>query len=136
MNIKIKIGGTTLIGPDYRSLRLGKPARWGNCFDLVNDGVSHRVVNFSYENFEYITNKLKLKNINVEFLPKSDHLYVISDERISNEWYSDVCTVCTPIRMLPIEQRKRYLEGKTFKKCFDIDGNHTMTLIRSYLGEK
>lgn len=114
-----------MIRPDTKSLAQGKPAKWGNCFDLIDEsGKYHRVVNFNVENFNAIVKKLNLEEINVEFIPKSSHLWEIKDDRIPQEWYSEAyCTVCTPMRMLPFEQRKEYLKTYEFKKIVDKTGS-------------
>lgn len=113
--IPIRIGGSTLVGYDVRN---GFPIDGGNCFDLIDvDGSRHRVVNFGYENLIEWIKRTGQTDITVRCIPKSDKLWEICDERIPKEWYNgEYCTVCTPLRMLPIEQRKEYLKNKKFSK--------------------
>ena len=131
MKVKIRIGGQTMLGVISNSLKQGIPITGGNCFDLIDDDKSHRVVNFCVENFKYITEKLNLTYIYVDLVEKSDTLWIIKDYRIPQEWYSkEYCIVCTPIRMLPTEQRKKYLSEHKFKKYTDESGT-SWTLIKS-----
>lgn len=115
--IPIKIGNVTLvnyIGHSY-------PIKGGNCFDLIDtDDSSHRVVNFGYENLKEWMKRTGQTDIAVRCIPKSDRLWEICDDRIPKEWYSsEYCTVCTPIRLLPFEQRKQYVKNKKFTKTKD-----------------
>ena len=114
MKVSINIGFVTLVGPDNKL-----PHKFGNCFSLIDgEGKEHRVVNFLYENLIECQKRFNLTDINVEVLPKSENIWIIKDERITKEWYNEkYCTVCTPIRMLPFEQRKEYLKDKKIKKC-------------------
>lgn len=116
--IPIKIGGSTLVG--YMTDG-GFPINGGNCFDLIDtDGSRHRVVNFGYENLKEWMKRTGQTDICVRCIPKSDRLWEICDERIPNEWYNkEYCTTCTPIRLLPFEQRKEYVKGKKFTKTKD-----------------
>lgn len=113
--IPIRVGRCTLVG---YSTKNGFPIKRGNCFDLIDiDGSSHRIVNFGYENLEEWMKRSGQVDIHVRCIPKSDTLWEICDERIPNEWYNkEYCTRCTPIRLLPFEQRKEYLKGKKFTK--------------------
>jgi hypothetical protein len=112
--IPIEFGTVTLVG--YNTSKF--PIKGGNCFSLIDlDGNSHRVVNFGFENLEEWIRLTEQTDITVQCIPKSNRLWEICDERIPKDWYNDwYCTVCTPIRMLPYEQRKKYLKGKKFKK--------------------
>lgn len=115
--IPIQFGMVTLVG--YIVTDPTKPIKGGNCFSLIDtDGSSHSVVNFTYENLENWCRLANQWDITVQCIPKSDHIWEIVDDRIPVEWYRQdgYCTVCTPIRMLPVEQRKSYLKNKTFHK--------------------
>jgi hypothetical protein len=116
--IPIKIGVSTLVG--YMTDG-GFPINGGNCFDLIDtDGSRHRVVNFGYENLKEWMKRTEQTDITVRCIPKSDRLWEICDDRIPKEWYtSEYCTVCTPIRLLPFEQRKQYVKNKKFTKTKD-----------------
>ena len=118
------MGGQTMLGVISNSLKQGIPVDGGNCFDLIDDDdKSHRILNFCSENFKYITNKLNLMDVEVSLVEKSDVLWIIKDERIPQEWYNkEYCLVCTPIRMLPFEQRRKYLSEHKFKKYTDESG--------------
>ena len=115
--IPIKFGGVTLVGYIFSSY----PINGGNCFDLIDtDGSSHRVVNFGYENLEEWMKRTGQTDIVVRCIPKSDTLWEICDDRIPENWYNkEYCSVCTPIRMLPLEQRKKYLRDNKFFKTKD-----------------
>lgn len=125
--IHIRFGSVTLVG--YLSKKF--PIKGGNCFSLIDtDGESHRVVNFGYENLVEWMKRTGQKDIKVRCIPKSDWLWEICDERIPKEWYNvKYCTTCTPLRLLPFEQRKEYVKGSTFKKVYNEDG--TWYLIMS-----
>lgn len=116
--IPIKIGCSTLVAYDTHN---GFPIVGGNCFDLIDtDGSRHRVVNFGYENLKEWMKRTEQTDITVRCIPKSDRLWEICDDRIPKEWYtSEYCTVCTPIRLLPFEQRKQYVKNKKFTKTKD-----------------
>lgn len=128
--ILIRIGGSTLVGYDVRN---GFPIRGGNCFDLIDvDDMRHRVVNFGYENLIEWMKRTGQTDITVRCIPKSDRLWEICDDRIPKEWYNkSYCTVCTPIRMLPFEQRKEYLKNKKFSKT-----KEGWLIISSYIRPK
>lgn len=134
ITIPIVIGGSTLIGVNTRN---GYPIKRGNCFDLQDEaGKGHRIVNFYLENLKEWMRQTKQKDIRVRCIPKSDHLWEICDERIPVEWYSQkYCTVCTPLRMLPLQQRKEYLTENKFKKVFNKDGTWSV-LISSEIKAK
>ena len=113
--IPIQIGFVTMVGCYCKSY----PYPHGNCFSLMDvDGTEHRVVNFYYENLiEWMTRTNQL-DIWVRCIPKSDRIWEICDDRIPPEWYAkQYCSVCTPLRMLPLEQRRTEMRGKTYKKC-------------------
>lgn len=114
ITIPIKIAGTTLIGVMTKEF----PIEYGNCFSLYDtNGKSHRVVNFVYENLKEWIKRTNQKDIIVRCIPKSDLLWEICDDRIPLNWYKqEYCTVCTPLRMLPFEQRKRYVSKYSFTK--------------------
>ena len=115
ITIPMRIGGSTMICVDQSD---GFPLKGGNCFSLIDpEGKRHKVVNFSYENLKEWQKRTSQTDIKVRCIPKSNTIWEICDERIPNEWYNEeYCTVCTPLRMLPIDQRKEYLKGKMFKK--------------------
>lgn len=121
--IPIKIGGITLIGVNTRN---GFPLKGGNCFDLIDiDGSYHKVANFSYENLKEWQKRTGQVDIKVRCIPKSNTIWGICDERIPNEWYNkEYCTVCVPLRLLPLEQRKKEMSGCTFKKICKEDGGY------------
>jgi len=112
--IPIEIGCITLV---YYIIK-EYPSSGGNCFSLLDtDGSEHKIVNFKYENLEEWIRQTKQTDITVRCIPKSDKLWEICDERIPKNWYADeYCTICTPIRMIPFEQRKQYLKNKKFRK--------------------
>ena len=116
--IPIRIGCVTLVGYNTRN---GFPIKGGNCFNLIDtDGSSHSIVNFGYENLNEWMKRSGQTDISVRCIPKSDKLWEICDDRIPKEWYkSEYCTVCTPIRLLPFEQRKQYVKNKKFTKTKD-----------------
>lgn len=118
--IPIEIGFVTLVG----NLIKEYPADHGNCFGLRDEnGEEHRVVNFYYENLREWMGRTGQKDIYVRCIPKSDHIWEICDERIPKEWYAkQYCPACTPLRMLPLEQRKREMNGTKYWKVKGDDG--------------
>ena len=92
MKVSTEVAGCTLLGVTTQTY----PILGGNCFDLLDAaGEEHRVVNFYLENFEEITKRLGMTDVEVKLLPKSDGLWLIADDRIPAEWYSDhYCAVC------------------------------------------
>lgn len=97
--LAVEITSVTLVGV-HGSL----PYKFGNCFSVTTGKKEYRIVNFIYENIEYL-----LKhgvNWPVEILTLNDKVAVIHDKRISDEWYStEFCTVCCPQNLLPNTQQ-------------------------------
>lgn len=115
LTLPIRVGFVTLAG----YIRQGSPPfRSGNCFSLCDEsGISHRVVNFHHENLIEWMKVSGQKDIRVRCIEKSDSIWEVCDERIPKEWYnSEYCTTCTPLRMLPRQQRLNYLSKYKFKK--------------------
>jgi hypothetical protein len=100
----ICIESHTLIGPDD-----ARPAEYGNCFSVkTEDGGYYNIVNFVYENMEALEKLGLTWPIEIEAL--DPRTAVIMDARIGERWYSRYyCTVCTPTRLLPINQRQAQL---------------------------
>lgn len=113
--IPIKFGAVTLVG---YSTKNGFPIQGGNCFDLIDvDGTNHRIVNFGFENLNEWIKRTGQTDIKVRCILKSEKLWEICDDRIPNDWYNkEYCTVCTPLRMLPFDQRKEYVKNRKFTK--------------------
>lgn len=123
MRIPIKFGATTLIGS------FGEfPRKTGNCFSLMDEkGEYHRVVNFNYENLKEWMHRTGQTDVDVECIPKSDHIWMIADERIPKNWYSNrFCEVCTPYRLLPYEQRKAMFARTKVSQYHDESGERRL----------
>lgn len=132
VTIPIEIGGVTMLGCYIKRY----PSPHGNCFSLRDtDDKEHKVVNFNYENLKEWMKRTGQKDIRVRCIPKSDHIWEIADERIPSDWYSkEYCPVCTPLRMLPLEQRKKEMARSTYKKVKLEDGGELVlrsTLVKS-----
>jgi len=112
--IPIQIGFVTCVGYFEKNY----PRSCGNCFSLRDvDGTEHNVVNFYYENLKEWMMQTHQTDICVKCIPKSENIWEICDDRIPKKWYAEkYCSVCTPLRMLPMEQRKEEMRGKTYRK--------------------
>jgi hypothetical protein len=108
LTIPIKFYGSTILPTN-------------NCFSLIDpDGKSHKVVNFYYENLKHYIEQSGQTDIKVRCIPKSNTIWEICDERISARLYrNEYCVTCTPLRLLPFEQRKREMKKHTYKKIYD-----------------
>lgn len=127
ITIDIKFAGSTLLGSN-------------NCFSLYDsDGKSHKIVNFYYETFKDWVEKTNQVDVKVRCIPKSTTIWEICDERIPSYLYrSEYCVVCTPLRMLPLKQRKTEMAKCRYKKVFDKNDKTKwwLTCVHSYSGEK
>ena len=104
-----------------------------NCFSLYDiEGNTHKVVNFYYENLKRCISKSNQIDIKIRCIPKSTKIWEICDDRIPPDYYSsEYCVVCTPLRMLPLEQRKRELSKFHYKKIYDKTNNTSWVLSKS-----
>lgn len=108
LTIPIKFAGSTMKATN-------------NCFSLYDlDGKSHRIVNFYIETLEKYIKQSGQTDIKVRCIPKSNVLWEICDERIPKDLYrNEYCVTCTPLRMLPLEQRKQEMKQCSYKKIYD-----------------
>ena len=99
----LHVNGSTLINPDDKL-----PHQRGNCFNVsASDGKQYDIVNFNYENLEYLLSH----GINwpIKMVILSERKGIIQDERIPDEWYDDkYCEVCCPRSLLPFQQIARH----------------------------
>ena len=121
----LNIESHTLICPDD-----ARPAEYGNCFSVkTDDGGYYNIVNFVHENVEALEKLGLTWPIEIEAL--GPRTAVIMDARIGERWYSQrYCTVCTPVRLLPINQRQAQLRDVARGVREEGDGFTTFHLDR------
>jgi len=83
----------------------GFPFQHGNCFSVrTEEDKIYKIVNFCAENLEELVHR------GLEFpfqiLPLSEHVALIHDSRIPDNWYQHrYCEVCCPEELLPHPQQ-------------------------------
>jgi len=134
MKTKIIMGFQTLVGYVNSPERTGKPSASGNCFGLYDENdIEHKVVNFRAENFEYITKKLGLTDINVECVEDSK-LWKIVDDRIPRKWYNEeYCSICCPFKYLSEKQKQERLKELETAQKFDITDDNGKVTGKGYI---
>lgn len=97
-----RITVTTLVGVMPGTF----PIDSGNCFSIkASDNREYKIVNFIYENLKELIDR-KYIEFPIEILKLSNHVAIINDERIPEEWYSkEFCTICCPRPLLPLPQQ-------------------------------
>lgn len=95
----LKITGHTLLGVGGEP-----PHSSGNCFSVeADDKREYRIVNFVYENFHHVLKQGVSWPVKIKVL--RDHIAVIHDSRIPDEWYmARFCEVCCADDLLPVPQ--------------------------------
>lgn len=96
----VRVGSVTMVGG-----RGEFPFEHGNCFSLIcEDGTWYSIVNFVYENLDYLLEHGLTWPVRIR--PLSKNAAVIHDPRISERVYRKTyCTVCCPQSLLPEPQR-------------------------------
>ena len=96
----ISIGLQTLVG-SFGTY----PRKHGNCFSMITDNNSVRIVNFLVENLEYLLKKKRI-TYPIKLKALSEHVAIIDDDRIPETFYRKLyCTVCCPSNLLLQEQK-------------------------------
>jgi hypothetical protein len=119
------VGSVTLVGVNTDTY----PCKRGNCFSVYSAAQEYRILNFNYENLEYLLNTGVIQ-WPIDILIYETCFALIHDARVPEDYYQKhFCEVCCPENLLPISQRL-VLDRMTLRGEREVINHNRFTMIK------